>query len=431
MRNFHQRHVTELPSGLTVASANMAFAESIAVGFWIRAGARDEKIGENGIAHMLEHMAFKGTPSRTAADIARQIEDVGGVINAHTSREETAYYVRLLPENLDFGLDLLADIICHSTFPEDEIIREKGVIIQEIGQSHDAPDDMLFDVFQSLCYPHHSVGRTILGGIESVTNLTRQNLTDFMARYYGTSNIIIAAAGHIDHDDLVAKATKYLGDLPLKTPYPTRKTPVWAASNMTRRDMVVKDLEQTHFILGLPGISRNDPDRWPMIALSILYGGGMSSRLFQEVREKRGLCYSVFSFAQMLSDHGVFGVYAGTDAESIEEFITVAAGELADLTTHTTEDELARAIAQMRSSLVMRQENVFKICESLPRQLIQDGELMDVEDQIRTVESVDKAALEKVVARILKGKPVCAAIGDKRIRDCAEIEKLDRLFSFT
>ncbi len=349
-------------SGLSIASTEMPQTNSIAIGIWISAGSRDETDQEHGVAHMLEHMAFKGTERRDAETIARQVEDIGGFINAHTSREETAYYIRLLPDHLDFALDLLVDILTSSTLPDMEIAREKGVIIQEIGQANDTPDDIVFDQFQGLCFPEHSAGRPILGTTESVNGFGRDDLSGFMDRYYGTSNMMISAAGQINHDDLLKHVDGIEASLTRKVAKPKRVAPSWP-DQWQRQDVMVRDLEQTHLVFGWPAFSWGDPDRWPLRALSILYGGGMSSRLFQEVREKRGLCYSVFSFGQMLSDHGVFGVYAGTDANDANELINVACGELAALSQNTLEEELARAKAQMRSSLLMGVKAFMRVCE--------------------------------------------------------------------
>ena len=416
MTSTSSARVTQRPSGLTIVSTEMPHANSIAIGIWVSAGSRDETDQEHGIAHMLEHMAFKGTQRRDAETIARQVEDIGGFINAHTSREETAYYIRLLPDHLDFALDLLVDILTSSTLPDTEIAREKGVIIQEIGQANDTPDDIVFDLFQGLCFPGHSAGRPILGTTESVTGFGRGDLSGFMDRYYGTSNMIISAAGQIHHEALLDRVDAIESSLTRKVSKPERMAPAWPQRIGKRQEVLVRDLEQTHVVFGWPAFSWSDPDRWPLLALSILYGGGMSSRLFQEVREKRGLCYSVFSFGQMLSDHGVFGVYAGTDAHDANELIRVACGELASLSKNTLEEELARAKAQMRSSLLMGGESVMRVCEKMPRQWIQYGELKDTASQLSAIDDIDVGAIEKVANRLITGDPVLAAIGDKRAK---------------
>lgn len=422
-----QSRLTKRDSGLVVASTNMPHANSLAIGIWLLVGSRDERPDEHGIAHMLEHMAFKGTERRDAETIARQVEDIGGFINAHTSREETAYYIRLLPEHLEFALDMLVDILTQSTLPDTEIAREKGVIIQEIGQANDTPDDIVFDQFQSLCYPQHPVGRPILGTIDSVSGFGRSNLSGFMNRYYGAGNMILSAAGRVDHDDLMTQVDAIEQKLIRTVDVPDRRTPKWPDQQDKRQDILIRELEQTHLVFGWPVAPTNDHDRWALRALSILYGGGMSSRLFQEVREKRGLCYSVFSFGQMMSDCGVFGVYAGTDAKDGNELITVAMDQLAHLAQKTTGDELERAKAQMRSAVLMGRESVMNICEMMPREWIRYGELKDANSQLNAINAIDQHHIEQLSQNILAEYPVLAAIGDSRARALISPEQMDKL----
>lgn len=419
--------ITCRDSGLVVASTNMPHSSSMAIGIWLSVGSRDEHEGEHGIAHMLEHMAFKGTERRDAETIARQVEDIGGFINAHTSREETAYYIRLLPEHLDFALDMLVDILTQSTLPDAEIAREKGVIIQEIGQANDTPDDIVFDQFQSLCYPQHPVGRPILGTTASVNGFGRQDLAGFMNRYYGASNMILSAAGQVNHDDLMKHIDAIEAKLINAVDKPQRKAPIWPDKTGNRQDILIRELEQTHMVFGWPVKPTNDHDRWVLRALSILYGGGMSSRLFQEVREKRGLCYSVFSFGQMQSDYGVFGVYAGTDADDGNELMTVAFDQLASLAKTTTEDELERAKAQMRSAILMGRESVMNICEMMPREWLRYGELKDADSYLEAINAIDRHDIEKISKTILAEYPVLAAIGDERTKALMPSDQMDRL----
>ncbi|NCF48863.1 MAG: insulinase family protein, partial [Bacteroidetes bacterium] len=345
--------LTTLSNGLRVATRNMAYARSLSVGIWVNAGARDERDAETGIAHMLEHMAFKGTKQRSARDIATEVENVGGYMNAHTSREETAYYLRLLPEYLDMGIDILADILTNPTMPLEEIERERGVIIQEIGQSQDTPDDIVFDMFADAAYGTHTLGRPILGSVESVSTFSQTDLRGFMSRHYGAGQMLVTASGAVQHDDFVARVSARLGDLPMATDT-SRNSPQWFGG----RSIETRDLEQSHLVMGLPAFGARDDRRYAMMVLSTLFGGGMSSRLFQEVREKRGLCYSIFSFASMYSDSGYFGVYAGTSAEQANEMLSVTAQQLGDLASSVGDEELMRAKAQIRASLVMARESV-------------------------------------------------------------------------
>ena len=402
-------NLTTLDNGLRVASREMPSAQTISIGIWVNAGARDEAENEQGIAHMLEHMAFKGTTSRDAQQIATEVEDVGGYMNAHTSREETAYYLRLLPENLDMGIDILADILTGSTLPPDEIERERGVIIQEIGQSLDTPDDLVFDLFADAAHNGHTLGRPILGTIDSVSSFSRDDLASFMSRFYGAGQMLVCAAGAVNHENLVRRIADRLGAL--KTANDSaRLAPAWNAG----RNIVERDLEQTHVVFGLPAITAHDKDRFAMLALSTLYGGGMSSRLFQQVREQRGLCYSIFSFATMYSDSGHFAVYAGTSADQVDEMLAVSAGELASIAAKVSADEVARAKAQLRASLLMGRESVASCADALARQINLFGKPSDDKDLLDAIDAVDEAAVSAVAARIIsQGGPAVAAVGPK------------------
>ena len=399
--------LTTLGGGLRVASRTLPQAQSLSVGIWINAGARDEHDSEMGIAHMLEHMAFKGTKRRSARDIATEVENVGGYMNAHTSREETAYYLRLLPEYLDMGIDILADILTEPTMPDEEIERERGVIIQEIGQSQDTPDDIVFDMFARASYGDHTLGRPILGSVDSVSGFPRDNLRGFMSRHYGAGQMLVTASGAVAHDDFVRRVEARLGDVAGATD--TRRTaPIWQGG----RHIEVRDLEQTHLVVGLPSFGARDDRRFALLVLSTLFGGGMSSRLFQEVREKRGLCYSIFSFASMYSDSGHFGVYAGTSAEQADEMLTVTAQQLADLAAGVGEAELNRAKAQLRASLVMARESVSGCGDALARQIMLFGAPVDDSDLLEQIAAVDAEAVRAVAADLIGGgRPAIAAIG--------------------
>ena len=399
--------VTKLSSGLRVATRSMQHVNSLSVGIWVMAGARDETDSETGIAHMLEHMAFKGTKNRSARDIATEVENVGGYMNAHTSREETAYYLRLLPEYLDMGIDILSDILTEPTMPEDEIERERGVIIQEIGQSQDTPDDVVFDMFADAAYGGHGLGRPILGSVESVGRFGRGDLRGFMDRYYGAGQMLAVAAGAVEHDSFVKKIEDRLGGL-APASMTQRAAPAWQGGRRVEQ----RDLEQSHIVVGLPSFGARDPRRYAMMVLSTLFGGGMSSRLFQEVREKRGLCYSIFSFASMYGDSGHFGIYAGTSADQVNEMLSVTAAELADLAGGVGAEELARAKAQLRASLVMARESVAGSGEALARHVTLFGAPIDDADVLDGIETIDAQMVSAVAAEMVQTRaPVVAAIG--------------------
>ena len=399
--------VSELGNGLKIATRSMPHATTLSIGIWVNAGARDEHDNEQGIAHMLEHMAFKGTKRRDAQAIATDVENVGGFMNAHTSREETAYYLRLLPEYLDLGVDVLADILTESTLPFDEIERERGVIIQEIGQSLDTPDDLVFDLFAAACYGDHTLGRPILGTVDSVSAFSRRNLEAFLQRHYGARQMLVCAAGALDHDDLARRIEKRLGTIGDAT-FAARQPAKWAAG----RQLVKRDLEQSHIIFGLPTAVKNIVDRFSLMALSTLYGGGMSSRLFQQVREKRGLCYSIFSFAALHSDGGSFGVYAGTSATQVNEMLSVCAGELAAVASGVADCEVERAKAQIRASLLMNRESVSSCADALARQIMLFGYPQHDSELLDAIDAIDGAKIAALAASLVGGDvPSMACVG--------------------
>ncbi|MGC6531170.1 MAG: M16 family metallopeptidase [Candidatus Puniceispirillaceae bacterium] len=399
--------ITTLSNGMTVASLTMAGAHSVNVGLWVKAGGRDELAGEHGIAHMLEHMAFKGTGRRSAQDIATQVEAVGGYMNAHTAREETAYYIRLLPEHLALAVDVLFDIVNHSSLPEEEIERERGVILQEIGQSLDTPDDVVFENFSAASYHGHKLGESILGTTQSVSSFTRDDLNRFMQRYYGGEQMLLCAAGAVDHEALVAEAEKHADGVRQATS-PIRQAPTWSGGRIIQ----TRDLEQAHVIAGLQAPTANDGDRYALMLLSTLYGGGMASRLFQQVREQRGLCYSIFSFAQTLSDSGVFGIYAGTAAKDVDEMLSVSCDALKSMAQDLGQDEVERGKSQMRAAILMGQESVSGMTESMARQLLLFGEVRAPKYVAELVEKLTKDDVIRMIHRLTDdAKPALSLIG--------------------
>lgn len=399
--------VTVLGNGLKIATRAMPHTATLSVGIWVNAGARDEGDNEQGIAHMLEHMAFKGTKRRDAQTIATEVENVGGYMNAHTSREETAYYLRLLPEHLDLGVDILADILTESTLPELEIERERGVIIQEIGQSLDTPDDLVFDLFAAACYEGHTLGRPILGTVDSVSAFQQQDLDAFLRRHYGAGQMLVCAAGAVDHDDLVRRIEQRLGHIGNATSAVRHAAP-WGGG----RKLATRELEQSHIVFGLPAKIDTMADRFSLMALSTLYGGGMSSRLFQQVREKRGLCYSIFSFSQLHSDGGSFSVYAGTSAGQVDEMLSVCAAELASVAGGVGDDEVARAKAQIRANLLMSRESVSGCSDALARQIMLFGRPQFDAELLEAIDQIDAKQIATMAANLIAGgTPSIACVG--------------------
>ena len=398
--------VTTLPGGLTVASDRFASVESVSLGVWVGVGTRHEPAEANGVAHLLEHMAFKGTNRRSAQDIAEEIEAVGGHLNAYTGREGTAYYAKVLAEETGLAVDIIADILQHSTFEEKELERERAVVLQEIGQALDTPDDIIFDHFQETAFPGQAIGRPVLGRAESVRNMSRDTICAYLGRYYGGENIVLAAAGRIEHEALVSLAEQAFIGLP-ERPRATAEPISYRGGDYRE----ARDLEQVHLLLGFEGVGYLDTDYYAASVLATLFGGGMSSRLFQEVRERRGLVYSIYSFTACYRDGGLFGIYAGTSEEAVSELIPVVGGELIKLHDGIGGAELARARAQLKASILMSRESTGARCEQLAQQLQIYGRPIPVSEVVERIESVDEAAVVDLAARICASRPTVAAMG--------------------
>ena len=395
-----------LESGLTIVTDQMD-VHSTSIGVWIGSGSGKEKLNECGIAHMLEHMAFKGTVNRNAEEIAREIEDVGGDINAYTSKEVTAYYLKVLHENSDLGIDILADIIKNSTLPDEEIERERGVILSEIGQSFDAPDDRVFENFTATAFSDQSIGRPILGTRETVSTFQRSDLQDFFSSHYGLKNMVVVASGNVNENFFLESVKDKFSDIKHKVK-PTYLEAKWIGG-FKGED---RDLEQTQLVFGIEGLNNIDVDRYALRALAIILGGGMSSRLFQELREKRGLCYSIFSFTQMQSSSGVLGFYAGTSPKDGNELLEASLCEWNKLKGSISEDEVSRAKAQMRSGFIMGQESTGSRAEYLAKNILTFGKLKTTEEVLKEIDNVTVNSVEEVIARVFSiSKPVLSVIG--------------------
>jgi len=398
--------VTTLPNGLRVATDTMDSVESVSVGAWIGVGARHEPESVNGVAHMLEHMAFKGTERRSALAIAEEIEAVGGYLNAYTGREQTAYYGKVLAADVPLCVDILGDILQNSTFDPTELERERQVILQEIGQADDTPDDIIFDHFQTAAYPGQALGRPVLGSTEIVAGMSRDSVKGYMRSHYGVGTMLVSAAGKVEHQalvDLVGRHFEKIGPS-----QPAQAEPASYAGGEVRDE---RDLEQTHVVIGLPGLGYHDPDHYAMQVFSTLFGGGSASRLFQEVREKRGLAYSIYSFGAAFVDGGTFGIYAGTSPAQVNELIPVLADELAKIGDTLTDAELNRARTQLKAGMLMSRESTGSRAESLANQMLIFGRPIPPAETIAKIDAVDPAAIRRVLAKIRAGKPTVAAVG--------------------
>ena len=389
--------LTTLPNGFRIATEAMPGFKSASLGVWITAGGRHERPEQNGIAHFLEHMAFKGTTRRSALQIAETIEDVGGYINAYTSREMTAYYARVLEEDVALAFDVISDILLRPVFDPKEIEVERHVILQEIGQALDTPDDVIFDWLQEAAYPDQPIGRTILGPSERVSSFSRDDLRLFVGEHYGPEQMILSAAGAVDHDHIVRLATEAFGALPRLSAHVLHPA---AFSGGERR--LVKDLEQAHFALAFEAPSYRDDAIYTAQVLSTALGGGMSSRLFQKIREERGLCYSIFSQAGAYEDTGLFTIYAGTSGDEIGALCDLTIDEIKRSADDMTEAEVARARAQMKAGLLMGLESPSSRAERMARLLAIWGRIPDVDEAVVKIDAVTRDAVRAHAAAMIE-----------------------------
>ncbi|MCY4181005.1 MAG: pitrilysin family protein [Litoreibacter sp.] len=409
-----------LSNGFRIVTENMPGLQSASIGIWVNAGGRHERLSQNGIAHFLEHMAFKGTKRRSALQIAEEIEDVGGYINAYTSREVTAYYVRVLKEDVALGLDVIADILRNPVFDEGEIEVERGVILQEIGQSLDTPDDVVFDWLQEAAYPEQPIGRTILGPSERVSSFTRADLSGFVAEHYGPGQLILSAAGAVDHDAIVRMAEELFGDM---APRPALVAEPAKFVSGERRE--VKALEQAHFTLALEAPGYRDDAFYTAQIFASTLGGGMSSRLFQEVREKRGLCYSIFAQLGSYSDTGMMTIYAGTSGADIAGLADLTVDELRRAAGDVSEAEVARARAQMKAGLLMGLESPSNRAERLARLIGIWNRIPPLEETVAKIDAVDAVAVRDFAAQMAaKGQAAMALYGP--VDSARDIEALNK-----
>jgi predicted Zn-dependent peptidase len=399
--------VTTLKSGISVVTDTMPHLESASLGVWVNSGSRDERHDEHGISHFLEHMAFKGTRRRTARQIAEEIEAVGGDLNAATSSETTAYYARVLKADVPLALDVLSDILSEPAFDREELTREQNVIVQEIGAVADTPDDLIFEHLQLIAYPDQPLGRSILGTPTTVRSFDGGRLRDYLTRQYRAPDIVVAAAGAVEHDAIVADVAKRFASF--NGPATTVAEP---ARFVGGTHVEKRDLEQVHIALALAGVPQGDPSMYSLQVFNSILGGGMSSRLFQEAREKRGLCYTIYSFHAAYSDVGMFGLYAGTDASDTAELMQVVVDEIANTADTLSEPEVARAKAQMKAGLLMALESSGERIGQLARHMLAWGRPLPLDEIVAKVDAVTvESARAAGRALIRRGKPAIALLG--------------------
>jgi predicted Zn-dependent peptidase len=396
-----------LKSGLTVLTDAMPHLETASLGVWVASGSRDERREENGVSHFLEHMAFKGTRRRTARQIAEEIEAVGGDLNAATGAESTAYYARVLRQDVPLALDVLSDILSEPIFDRAELLREQSVIVQEIGAVADTPDDLIFEHLNEIAFPDQPLGRSILGTPVTVRSFDGGKLRDYLSRNYRAPDIVVAAAGAVDHAGVLAEVEKRFAGFNGPAGSMPESAKFGGGSHVEKRE-----LEQVHIALALPGIAVTDPALYSLQVFANVLGGGMSSRLFQEAREKRGLCYSIYSFHMPYTDIGMFGLYAGTDAADASDLMRVIVDEIAGTAETITEPEVARVKAQMKVGLLMALESSGARIEQLARQMITRGRPVPAEELVEKVDAVTvESARAAGRALIARGKMATAVIG--------------------
>jgi predicted Zn-dependent peptidase len=408
--------VTKLPSGLTVITDTMPHLETAALGVWAGVGGRDEKPDEHGISHLLEHMAFKGTTKRSSREIVEEIEAVGGDLNAGTSTETTAYYARVMKADVPLALDVLSDILANPSFVPDELEREKNVIVQEIGAAQDTPDDVVFEHLNELCYPDQPMGRSLLGTAKTLKGFNRDTLRGYLSTHYRGPDMVVAAAGAVDHKRVVEEVSQRFASFEGE-PAPKPQTAMFGKGGSR---VVHRELEQAHLTLALEGVPQTDLSLFSLQVFTNTLGGGMSSRLFQEVREKRGLCYSIYTFHAPYTDTGFFGLYTGTDPGDAPEMMEVVVDVITDAVETLTEAEIARAKAQMKAGLLMALESCSSRAEQLARHVLAYGRPLTVEELVARIDAVSVESTRNAARALLsRSRPAVVALGSGRGLDTA------------
>ncbi|MCP5372362.1 MAG: insulinase family protein [Hyphomicrobiales bacterium] len=398
--------VSTLDNGLRVVTDTMDTVETVSVGAWVAIGTRHESAAVNGISHFLEHMAFKGTATRDARAIAEEIEAVGGHLNAYTTREYTAYYAKVLKEDTALAVDILADILQNAVVDDEEFERERAVILQEIHQAHDTPEDIIFDHFQASAFPGQALGRPVLGTVDMVRDLRRQSLVDYMHDHYKAPRMVLSAAGRIEHAHMVDLVQRAFGDLGADTAVTVEPADYRGGEHRESRE-----LEQVQFLMGFKGVNFTDPDFYGASAFSTILGGGMSSRLFQEIRETHGLAYSIYSFLSCYSDVGMFSIYAGTGEDEVTKLIPLICDEIVRVRDDISETEVRRAAAQLKSSILMSMESTSSRCEQRARQMLIYGRPLAVQEIVGRIDGLTVDAVRRAARRLTAAPLTLAAMG--------------------
>jgi predicted Zn-dependent peptidase len=383
---------TTLPNGLRIVTEKIESVKSISVGIWVKTGSRNETPKQAGITHFLEHMLFKGTDKRSAYDIALSMESVGGYLNAFTSSEYTCYFARCVNTQIERALDVLSDMVLNPSFPEEEVEKEKKVVIEEMKMYRDSPDDYLFEEYNTRMFQGHELGRPVLGLEETVSSFTREDLYEYMEERYRAGNLLISVAGNVDHEEVVSLVSEYLGDLPaLNAENEDQPLNEFDTSKLE----LTKPIEQTHYILGRRGLNFDHEDKYLLLLANTILGGGMSSRLHQNVREKYGYCYSIQTFNQSYTDSGMWGVYVGTDQEYVEHVHELVVAELNKISEDLVpEKELEEAKSQLKGKLLLSQENTSNRMMRLAKSELYFDRFVTLDE---LVENIDTVTSEQVL----------------------------------
>ncbi|MBE6450492.1 MAG: insulinase family protein [Alphaproteobacteria bacterium] len=413
-----QHKLTTLENGLRVVTAQRENTETVSLGIWVNTGSAYEPQDLNGISHFIEHMVFKGSKKRNSVQISEEIENVGGQNNAYTSREFTAFYAKMLKNDVELALDVIADFVLHPTFPDDEMVKEKEVVIQEIKQSIDTPDDVVFDYFQETAFPNQPLGRTILGPKETVRSFNADMLHSYMHNHYAANNTVVVAVGNIKHENFVEMVKARMANY--------QKQSVFEIAPQVYQGgfyQETRQIEQAHMLIGFKGVEYTNPLYYPINIFSTIFGGGMSSRLFQEIREKRGLVYSVYSYHSSQTSTGLFGIYAGTSADQLNTLLPVVSDEIKKvLNEYVTDKELNRAKVQLKASMLMALESSSSTAEVIARQMLLHGRVIPTDEVIAKIDNVSKDDILKAAQYFFSSTPTYTLLGD--LKQYPDYEKL-------
>jgi predicted Zn-dependent peptidase len=410
---------TVLPNGITIRTEHMDSVRSITLGIWFKVGSRDETLQEAGLSHFMEHMFFKGTTSRTAAEISGAFDELGAELNAFTSKEYTCYYARFVDEKLERSVELLSDMLVNSKFAPDCIESEREVVIEEIARSEDAPEEDVYDVFHEAMFPTHTLGRPVLGSRESVGSFAHDDCAGYLKKHYNTANCCIAAAGNIDHDILVEMVKRYFAAMPVGQ---RKIRDLGKETDRLFSRFIQKDTEQAHMVIGVPGLPIDDSDRFAQSLLDMLFGGSMASRLFQEVREKNGLAYAIFAESLAYQGEGAFSIYAGTRPDNLMKVATIIKHELDRIIAEgATSEELERVRSYAVGQTLLRTEATRNHMTRLGKSSVTDAELLSFEEAVERYNAVTLDQVNNSVQRIYSQAPTVAVISPFAVDEVAHI----------